>query len=121
MRIPMFGRPSSALRARSRYAALILACCHSTDDRVAEHAWSCVPAWAPSAGDISAAILDGLTDLRENSPWRHAATTLVALVRAGDSGPVLETCLQHLIDDVGVDGDPLERLLFVRRDPRDQS
>jgi len=31
-------------------------------------------------------------------PWRHAATTLVALVRAGDSGPVLDTCLRRLVE-----------------------
>ena len=92
---------------RSRYAALLLECCRSADNRIAEYAWSRVPAWAPWAGDISAAILDGLTDLSENRPWRHAATTLVALVRAGDSGPVLDTCLRRLVevdrDDDGAD------------------
>ncbi|GAA2367691.1 hypothetical protein Cme02nite_28540 [Catellatospora methionotrophica] len=96
--------------ARTRYASLILAGCRSTDPKAAEHAWACVPMWAPWAADLDSAIMAGLLDLSPTGPARYAIAALVTLLRAGAGYTTLGDALHRLVDlDRADPGDDPER------------
>ncbi|MCP2323078.1 hypothetical protein HDA40_001585 [Hamadaea flava] len=91
--------------ARTRYAALILAGCRSSDEKAADHAWARVPTWAAWADGLDATIMAGLTDLSPTGPGPAAIATLVTLLRTGAGQSTADSVLRRLVELAVADPD----------------